>query len=119
MEKLLLPLARILLQHGPLQNLQLLITALWNTCPVCAAETGASCSLTVTGNQCTYLNACLPGYTGLQNAETNHPSCSVIPYQITYELSGGTNDASNPTTHTVESETINLQNPTKEGYTFA
>lgn len=40
-----------------------------------------------------------------------------IGYTISYNLDGGT-AAGNPTTYTVESSTITLKNPTKEGYTF-
>ncbi len=43
---------------------------------------------------------------------------AAITYTITYALDGGTNNASNPTTYTVESATITLQAPTKAGYTF-
>ncbi|HWQ97217.1 MAG TPA: InlB B-repeat-containing protein [Clostridia bacterium] len=41
-----------------------------------------------------------------------------IVYDITYNLDGGTNDASNPATYTVESGLITLANPTKAGYNF-
>ena len=40
-----------------------------------------------------------------------------VPYTITYELNGGTAD--NPTTYTVESDAITLNNPTRTGCTFA
>ncbi|MBQ6772667.1 MAG: InlB B-repeat-containing protein [Synergistaceae bacterium] len=39
-------------------------------------------------------------------------------YKITYELNGGTNDAANPASYTVESDAITLKAPTKTGYTF-
>ncbi len=39
-------------------------------------------------------------------------------YNITYNLNGGTNHASNPRTYTLES-TITLQAPTRTGYSFA
>ena len=39
-------------------------------------------------------------------------------YKITYELKGGTNDAANPASYTVESDAITLKAPTKTGYTF-
>ncbi len=39
-------------------------------------------------------------------------------YTITYVLDGGTNASTNPTTYTVESDTITLLSPTREGYTF-
>lgn len=41
-----------------------------------------------------------------------------IDYEITYELYGGTNHASNPAKYTIETSTITLQAPTKTGYTF-
>ncbi len=45
---------------------------------------------------------------------------SIITYNITYELNGGTNSSSNPSTYTVE-DTINLANPVSSptGYSFA
>ena len=39
-------------------------------------------------------------------------------YTITYNLDGGTNHASNPSTYNYETATITLQNPTKTGYNF-
>lgn len=40
-------------------------------------------------------------------------------YTITYDLDGGVNNPNNPSTYTDRSSTFTLQNPTKEGYTFA
>ena len=40
-------------------------------------------------------------------------------YTITYQLNGGVNDNSNPTTYSKSTETIILKNPTRKGYTFA
>ena len=40
-------------------------------------------------------------------------------YTITYQLNGGVNDNSNPTTYSKTTETITLKNPTRKGYTFA
>lgn len=42
-----------------------------------------------------------------------------VTYTITYNLDGGTNHAANPASYTIETSTINLQNATKTGYTFA
>ena len=39
-------------------------------------------------------------------------------YSITYTLNWWTNDSSNPSSYTIESETITLKDPTKSGYTF-
>lgn len=41
----------------------------------------------------------------------------IVTYQINYDLDGGTNDANNPLSYTVEDE-INLLEPYKNGYTF-
>ena len=37
-----------------------------------------------------------------------------VPYDITYELDGGTNSGSNPATYNVTTTTITLQNPTRD-----
>ena len=42
----------------------------------------------------------------------------VVVYTISYEMNGGTNAASNPTTYTINSDDIVLENPTKEGASF-
>ncbi len=39
-------------------------------------------------------------------------------YSISYELDGGTNNSSNPTSYTIESSTITLKDATRNGYTF-
>lgn len=41
-----------------------------------------------------------------------------VSYTITYELDGGVNAEGNPAAYTVESETITLEAPSKENYTF-
>ena len=41
-----------------------------------------------------------------------------ITYSITYLLNDGTNSADNPTTYTIETEAIRLQEPSKTGNTF-
>lgn len=41
-----------------------------------------------------------------------------IEYDITYVLNGGTNNVNNPNKYTIE-DTISLENPTQDGYTFA
>jgi len=40
------------------------------------------------------------------------------PYNITYDLDGGINNAQNPATYNIESSTITLYNPNKSDYTF-
>lgn len=42
----------------------------------------------------------------------------LINYTISYNLDGGTNDSTNPTTYTVKSEMITLKDPSKEGFVF-
>nr|MCR4672705.1 leucine-rich repeat protein [Lachnospiraceae bacterium] len=41
-----------------------------------------------------------------------------VTYTITYVLDGGTNAASNPESYTIETDTIDLANATRAGYTF-
>ena len=41
-----------------------------------------------------------------------------VTYKITYELDGGTNAALNPATYTIETDTITLAEPQKEGFAF-
>jgi uncharacterized repeat protein (TIGR02543 family) len=42
---------------------------------------------------------------------------NIITYDITYQLDGGTNE-NNPSSYTIETETILLEEPIKEGYIF-
>ena len=44
---------------------------------------------------------------------------TAISYTIGYDLAGGSVASANPTTYTIESSAITLNNPTKTGYTFA
>ncbi len=46
-------------------------------------------------------------------------SFKTLTYAVTYVLNGGTNHANNPVDYTIDSPTIVMQNPTREGYTFA
>jgi uncharacterized repeat protein (TIGR02543 family) len=41
-----------------------------------------------------------------------------VEYSISYELNGGVNNESNPETYSVDSPTIVLEEPTKQGYKF-
>ena len=41
-----------------------------------------------------------------------------VEYTITYELNDGVNDTANPASYTINSETITLAAPTKEGFNF-
>ena len=43
----------------------------------------------------------------------------IIVYNITFNLGGGINHPANPATFTIQSDTIVLQDPTREGYIFA
>ena len=79
------------------------------------------------GYECTAWNTQADGegtaYTAdtvLRSTETVdlYAQWSVIGYDITYELDGGTNADGNPATYTVESEAITLAAPTRMGYNF-
>ena len=48
---------------------------------------------------------------------TVYAKWNVITYAIEYDLDGGA-EISNPASYTIESQTITLANPTKDGYTF-
>ena len=62
-------------------------------------------------------NVTIPhGSTGNKNYTANFIENG---YSIHYELNGGTVSEDNPISYTVESNSITLHNPTKNGYTFA
>ncbi len=42
----------------------------------------------------------------------------IVAYSITYNLNGGTNPSSNPTSYTVEDDTITFAEPSRTGYAF-
>jgi uncharacterized repeat protein (TIGR02543 family) len=43
---------------------------------------------------------------------------TAIEYKITYELGGGTNDSTNPAAYTADDTRLDIEKPTKEGFTF-
>lgn len=47
----------------------------WTTCTACAAGTGATCTLSVVTNTCTYTTACQSGYYNITNNGKYNPSC--------------------------------------------
>ena len=90
---------------------------------------GESVTLTATTNEGYSFDGWYNGETKLATSLRyvfNMPSASVtytakwtaISYNVNYVLNGGTNNANNPKTYTIESETIVLSAPTKLGYTF-
>ena len=52
-------------------------------------------------------------------AKTLYARWNIVTYTITYDLDGGTLAEENPKSYTIESETITLKSPKKDGYTFA
>ena len=54
---------------------------------------------------------------GAEPSYTLYAVWKPIDYSIFYDLQGGTNHSQNPATYTIE-DTITLQSPTREGYTF-
>ena len=56
------------------------------------------------------------GSTGNRSYTANWSSA--ISYTISYTLDGGTNDAGNPATYTIETSTITLADATRTGYAF-
>ena len=59
----------------------------------------------------------------ITHGSTGHRSYTatwnILTYNITYDLAGGSVATANPATYTIESADITLNNPTREGYTFA
>ena len=55
---------------------------------------------------------------GTDASYTLYAVWELADYAISYDLQGGTNHSQNPATYTIE-DTITLQSPTREGYTFA
>ena len=49
----------------------------------------------------------------------NGTTITLREYTITYNLNDGTNATGNPATYNLKSDAITLNNPTKDGYTFA
>ena len=50
---------------------------------------------------------------------TLYAKWTLVNYTISYDLGGGSVALENPTNYTIESAAITLNNPTKDGYTFA
>ncbi|MCL2283748.1 MAG: InlB B-repeat-containing protein [Fibromonadales bacterium] len=50
--------------------------------------------------------------------ETIYAQWKPTNYTITYNLNGGTNNAGNPTSYTIESEPITIDEPTRDGFIF-
>ncbi len=57
--------------------------------------------------------------TQVESSMTVYAKWTPVDYNITYELGDGTNYEEAPATYNVESETITLGTPTKNGYDFA
>lgn len=91
--------------------------AVFSSCDACAEGTGATCSLSVVNNACTYTNACKNGYENLSTTTGNNPSCSLTSYSLSYTgIEGLTVD--NPASYTIETEEIILNEPSKVGFNF-
>ena len=56
---------------------------------------------------------------GTTGHKTFTATWEVIDYTIIYDLAGGVNHPSNPNSYNIENETISLNDPTQEGFTFA
>ena len=55
---------------------------------------------------------------GTKGGVTLYAKWTPVTYKISYELDGGTNAASNPASYTIETDTITLADPQKEGFAF-
>lgn len=50
--------------------------------------------------------------------KTLYAQWKIIDYAINYDLDGGINDSENPTSYTINTDTITLKSPSRAGYTF-
>lgn len=66
--------------------------AVWSACKDCSAGTGATCSLSVSSNTCTYTTACKDGYSSLTNSGKYNPSCTANNYSIALNHVDATTD---------------------------
>ena len=55
---------------------------------------------------------------GSSGNKTLYAKWTAPKYKLTYQLNGGKNSSSNPSTYTKTTATITLKNPTRKGYTF-
>ncbi len=95
------------------------IYAKWQSCAACN-PTNANCELNVVNNSCTYTTSCKPGFGLIQNDGRYDVSCSVLTYDISYDLDGGIKSATgmpDEYTHGIAA-TVNGV-PTKAGHVFS
>ena len=71
-----------------------------------------------TGSNGTTAQTSITIATGSTGNKSYTANWTAIDYTITYNLDGGTNSSSNPGTYKITTETITLQDPAKEGFTF-
>ena len=71
---------------------------------------GSTCN--AASSTCDITISCNNGY------DLDGSTCVLHEYTITYELDGGVNAESNPAKYSVDTATITLANPSKDGYTF-
>ncbi|MBR3930682.1 MAG: InlB B-repeat-containing protein [Alphaproteobacteria bacterium] len=60
------------------------LVAKWDACTACSAGTGATCSMSVVNNACTYTTSCKTGYNTIQNNGKYNPSCTANEYTVKY-----------------------------------
>ena len=56
---------------------------------------------------------------GAKGEITLYAKWTPVIYKISYELDGGTNASANPATYTIETDSITLAEPQKDGFTFS
>ncbi|MBO4858040.1 MAG: SUMF1/EgtB/PvdO family nonheme iron enzyme, partial [Treponema sp.] len=56
---------------------------------------------------------------GAKGEITLYAKWTPVTYKISYELDGGTNASANPATYTIETDSITLAKPQKDGFTFS
>ena len=95
------------------------VSANWTACTACSAGTGATCSLSVVNNSCTYTTNCQDGYNTIVNNGKYNPSCSANTYTVEYNANGGSGTTASSSHVYGVAKALTTNGFTRSGYTFA
>lgn len=92
--------------------------AQWSACASCAAGTGATCSLSVVNNACTYTTSCKTGYSNIVGNGTATPSCTPNTYTVTLSAPDATTAGTESVTATYNVALPLITRPLRNDWTF-
>jgi len=92
--------------------------AKWSACTACAPGTGATCSLSVSNNKCTYATSCKTGYNTIVNNGKYNPSCSANNYTVAYNANGGVGKTASSSHAYNAAKALTANGFSRTGYTF-